>query len=378
VRSRKILALGAAVVVIAALVVVLVGRGGEAPLTIEHGEGAFALRGSLAKDTSAIDAALQAWRDGKGAAGHSKAARVRDGEVHLLYAGTVGDRDVVILTQDTRLIALHQPYDRGWVVGEAQETFDPFEADPVLIDDAVLLPGGDWRYLKLRGRDTPPKIVDGLVSEGSAYGGSFDAGFLLQASAPRPTATAKLFDPDAGTVTVDAKAYAAVTDAERTPGRLIAIHAALVANPDPEGTGRRHASPVETVWTGTLPGLGQAAVVARKEPDRVGLGIVREPDGFVSAAESLSLGEGTNPTGGHVPGIVGAVYAGHDDERQTLVATGTAGVARLEILVGTRRFTRPGPVALVPVDWNPLETDAVVVGRTAGGAVVAPLIPRRR
>jgi hypothetical protein len=49
-----------------------------------------------------------------------------DADVHLLFAGTVGDRDVVLLTQGSRLIALHQPFDRGWVVGEAQEAFDPF------------------------------------------------------------------------------------------------------------------------------------------------------------------------------------------------------------------------------------------------------------
>ena len=40
--------------------------------------------------------------------------------------------------------------------------------------------------------------------------------------------------------------------------------------------------------------------------------------------------------------------------------------------VGTRRFTRAAPVAVVPVDWDPLTTNAVVVGRTRGGAVIAP------
>jgi DNA-binding transcriptional regulator YdaS (Cro superfamily) len=33
-------------------------------------------------------------------------------------------------------------------------------------------------------------------------------------------------------------------------------------------------------------------------------------------------------------------------------------------------------VAVAPVDWDPATTDAVVLGRTAGGDVIAPLVPR--
>jgi hypothetical protein len=62
----------------------------------------------------------------------------------------------------------------------------------------------------------------------------------------------------------------------------------------------------------------------------------------------------------------------------TLVAAATARVDRIAFLVGTRRFTRPGPVAVVPADRDSATTDAVVVGRTTGGAVVAPLVPRSR
>ena len=45
---------------------------------------------------------------------------------------------------------------------------------------------------------------------------------------------------------------------------------------------------------------------------------------------------------------------------------------------GKRSVTRPGPVAFVPVDWDPYSTDAVVVGRTRSGDLIAPLVPLSR
>ena len=42
------------------------------------------------------------------------------------------------------------------------------------------------------------------------------------------------------------------------------------------------------------------------------------------------------------------------------------------------RTVNPGPVAFVPVDWDPYSTDAVVVGRTRSGDLIAPLVPLSR
>ncbi len=136
-------------------------------------------------------------------------------------------------------------------------------------------------------------------------------------------------------------------------------------------------------WTGKLPGVTQAAMVARSNPTRLGLGLVDDPEDFVSSAASLSLGSETGPLGARRgdavdPPQVGAAYVVDDTRPQTLVAAATGPVDHFEFLVGTRSFTRPGPVAFVPVDWDTSATDAVVVGRTKRGDVVAPLVPLSR
>ena len=123
------------------------------------------------------------------------------------------------------------------------------------------------------------------------------------------------------------------------------------------------------LWTGKLPGASQAAIVARANPERLGLGVVDDPDAVLGGA-SLSLGSKTGPLGARRgdtpdPPQVGAAYLVGDDNRpQTLVAAATGPVDHLEFIVGTRTFTRPGPIAFVPVDWDTASTDAVVLGRT--------------
>jgi hypothetical protein len=381
VRSRKILLLGAGALVLVVLAVVLVTRGGGPSFEVERGDGsAFPLRGSLADDQGAIDDALEAWRDGRGAAADGRAARINDHlDVHVLYAGRVEDRDVVIVRQGDRLIAMHQPFDRGWVVGEAQDNFASFDASPVEIDDAVLLPVGDWTYLPMRAHATQPKIVDGLISSGSAYGGEVEPGFVVEGGLePVRNKGARVFDTEAGLFRIDDRTLGRIADASRHPGRLLAIHAALVGDED-EPPGRR-AVPVDVLWTGRVPGVREAAVVARGNPHRLGLGLVRKPDGLVSSAESVSLGARTSPLGAHRRDFfdepyVGAAYVGDRDGPTTLVAAATGSVDRIELLVGTRRLSRPRPVAVVPVDWDTTTTDAVVLGRTARGAVIAPLVP---
>lgn len=63
-----------------------------------------------------------------------------------------------------------------------------------------------------------------------------------------------------------------------------------------------------------------------------------------------------------------------------LLLAGDRSVRSFELLVGTRRITRPGPVAVVRAPWRSPEgsrrfdrtTDVVLFGRTANGAVVRP------
>lgn len=371
--------MGAGALALLLLLVVLVARGGGGPsFKVERGDGAgFPLRGSLAHDRDTIDAALQAWKDGRGSAAHSTAARISSQDVHLLYAEKIGDRSVVVVRQGDRLIAMDEPLGRGWYVEAAEEGFDPFDGSPARIGDAVLLPNGDWTYLPLRDSGERPRTVDGLVSPDSAYG-DLGPGFVVEGRQPSSDKVTKVYDTEVGLFRVDATTRRAIADASLRPGALLAIHAALASDQD-ESVGPRGLRSFDVLWTGRLAGVPRAAVVARQYPDRLGLGLVRDPDGLVSSAASVDLGSRAGPLGTRRQrGSVGAAYVSGDDGPRTVVAAGTGEVERLEFLVGTRRFTRAAPVAVVPVDWDPLRTDAVVVGRTRGGAVIAPSIAPAR
>jgi hypothetical protein len=347
--SRKIVLMGTGAL---ALVVVLVARGGGGPsFKLVRGDGAqFPLRGSLADKRDAIDDALQAWKDGRGAASDSRAARISSADVHLLYAETIGERSVVVVEQGDRLIAMVNPLDRGWYVDGAEEGFDPFDESPARIGDAVLLPSGDWTYLPLTDSSDRPRTVDGLLTPDDAYG-SLDPGFVVEGRQPSREQATKVFDTEVGMFRVDARTRRAIADAALRPGALLAIHAALIRDQD-ERIAHPGLRSFDVLWTGRLPGVPRAAVVARQYPDRLGLGLVTDPDGFVSGAASVDLGSQAGALRTRrQPGVVGAAYVPGDNPPRTVVAAGTAGVDRLEFLVGTRRFTRAAPVAVVPVDW---------------------------
>jgi hypothetical protein len=104
----------------------------------------------------------------------------------------------------------------------------------------------------------------------------------------------------------------------------------------------------------------------------------------VSSAASIDLGSRLGPLGAHgrelsEEAYVGAAYVPPGgNEPTSLVVAATRRVKRIEFLVGEQRFSRPGPVAVVPVDWDAFKTDVVVFGRTAGGEVIAPLVPESR
>ena len=275
--------MGAGALALIVVVVVLV-TGRDPSLKIERGDGSeFPLRGSLADDQGAIDDALDAWKDGRGGGADSRTARVSDAVVHLLYAGRVGEVEVVLIRQGTRLIAMRQPLDRGWVVADAREDFDAYDGSPVTIDGAVLLPTGDWTYLPLRRGGLRPLISDGLISDGSPYGVAGRSGFRGRGVPAGPDKLTKVYDSDAGLFSVDAETR------RRDHGR---IAPARRADGDPRGPrpARRRAArrcaryrPLEVLWTGRLPGVRQAAVVARKDVHKLGLGLVSDPETWCRA-----------------------------------------------------------------------------------------------
>jgi hypothetical protein len=219
--SRKIRLLGAGALALLVVLVVLVARGGGGPsFKVERGDGAeFPLRGSLADDRDAIDGALQAWKDGRGAAADIKAARISSEDVHLLYAETIGERSVVVVRQGDRLIAMDEPLDRGWYVEAAVEGFDHLDGSPAKIGDAVLLPNGDWTYLPLRDSGEQTRTVDGLVTPDSAYG-DLEPGFVVEGRQPSGEKVTKVYDTEVGLFRVDARTRRAIAAAALQPGAL--------------------------------------------------------------------------------------------------------------------------------------------------------------
>jgi hypothetical protein len=362
-KRRVFIGAGVALAIVVALYVI--GRDPNPDLKIERGEAAFPLRGSLADEDAVIEAALEGWKEHRGAAGKSKTARVEpDEEVTLLYAGKVAGRQIVVLSQRRRIIALHDENDLGWVVGGARDGFDAFDAAPVTLDNAILLPSGDWQNLPLQASDDAQN-VDGLI----AGDGELDDALVLETREPSPAEQGKLFDTVAGTLRIDAATHRKLLAAQRVPGRLTAVHAALGEAHDPEA--QRDQQTLDMLWFGKILDA-QSAVVGLDGPRALGLGSVDDPDGLISSAYARDLGSRSSPLGG---GGVGAEYV-EDDARRVLVVAGAPVADTLEVLAGDKRITRPGPVAVVPVDWDPREVEAVVYGRTKDGAVVAPLASR--
>jgi hypothetical protein len=120
------------------------------------------------------------------------------------------------------------------------------------------------------------------------------------------------------------------------------------------------------------PAMGAAYV--RRMPDA--------PDGDTAGSADPADGIGSSGDAG-TGGTDGSDDAGDapvEPGPTLLLLAGDRAVRSFELLVGTRRITRPGPVAVVRAPWQSPDgsrrfgrtTDVVLFGRTAGGAVVRP------
>ncbi len=245
--SRKTVLLGAGALVLVVLVVVLVTGGGGPSPTIERGDTSqFPLRGSLADDQGAIDDAIEAWKDGRGVPDDAKVLRVSEGDVHVLYAGKLSDRSMVVIAQGDRVITIFKPSDGNWSVGSAATDIDVTEGTPVDLNDVILLPAGDWTWLPLRHDPSPPRTFDGLIDGGA----ELEPGFAVQKGATRDLG--RLYDVDAGLFRIDAKNYDRIVEASQHPGRLLAIHAGLTGE-DEERLPKADVRTVDVRWTGSSP-----------------------------------------------------------------------------------------------------------------------------
>src|SRR6185437_6398702 len=93
--------------------------------------------------------------------------RAGTSDVHVLYAGKISDRSVVLIDQADRAVLITQPSDDdGWRV-EGTTRFDPVDVSPADLNDVLLLPAGEWTWLPLVHDAFPPRTLDGLVGGGA-------------------------------------------------------------------------------------------------------------------------------------------------------------------------------------------------------------------
>ncbi len=109
----------------------------------------------------------------------SKVLRVGKEDVHVLYAGKLGDDTVVLIRQGDRVIPIEQRSDSDWNVGGVATGVDPVDGSPIDLNDRILLPTGDWTWLPLRHDPYSPRIVDGLIDGGA----ELKPGFAIQKGA---------------------------------------------------------------------------------------------------------------------------------------------------------------------------------------------------
>ena len=403
-------AVAAIAVLVAALVVVLLLRGyGEEERPdgrISEGGAGFALRGSLASDEAAIDAAVSAWRDRpeKKADDDDEAANdtpdplagrrpESDDDVDVLWAGNV-DRytDVAILHSAEVVAALERRPDGEWHIEDEvrHERLDT----PVCRSASATgssRPDGQWRGVRV-GRGLGPKeVADGLFRAD----GLDDEGFVLPED--RGGERLGLYVVDAGARLIEPRALEAL-EAAIADGQGRAVYQAAYAAEQPltaeaeRGTATRElmAPPMlEVLWTGRLEGRPHAAVIAQESAYRrslaLGFGEVptdeeveraeteEERDADKAGSELLGYGRAELGRGGR-RGLFGGAYV-ELDRFPYLVVAGRD-LASLHVLVGDREITRRGPVAVLDAlafGEPGKRPDTVIYGRTAGGEVVAPL-----
>jgi len=391
-RSRLFLA---AAVAAAVVLVVVVLRAGDEPVRLERGlpERGFPLRGSLAGDGDAIDDAVQAWRENRGDPVEDEEDEERrfdeDDRVAVLWIGRVPDRDVALLEQDGLVAEVRRREDRDdWVVASVVPWERSLDPAPLSYDGGVLLPDGPpHRYVAgTRERSSDDVVtVDGLVTGEGRFGGDLPPGFVYPAEARTDGGATVVLARGLGLRRVPADEYDAFL-ARMGDGTVVALwHAFRAAAPeDEEGRPLRSSGlppEVSVLWSGSLPGRPTVLVVD-EEGRGLGLGAddpAAEDDDVV---QSVPLGAGTDPS---VSGARRRAAVGFGEVRTAdgprLVVAGV-GVDRLELLAGRNRRTGPGPVLTLPAPWlgdaaREQPRDVVAFGRTADGAVVAPLARRR-
>ena len=349
IRARFAVAGIAAIAVALAAFLLLSGGDEERPAgRISEGGSGFSLRGSLASDEAAIDAAVSAWRDrpepedddDDEAANDSPdplAGRRPDegDDVNVLWAGNV-DRytDVAILHSAEVVAALERRPGGEWHVDDEMR-HDRFDTPglPLGVGDWILTPDGSWRGVRVGRGIGPQEVGDGLFRAN----GLDDEGFVLPEDRGRERLG--LYVIDVGSRLIEPRALTTLEDAiEQGQGRAVWQAAYAAQRPLTEelerGTATREllAPPMlEVLWTGSLEGRPHAAVISQASAYR----------------RALALGYGEVPTDEEVERTQTEEERDADKAGSELLGYGDAGLGRggrRGLFGGAYVETRQGPV----------------------------------
>lgn len=412
-------ALGAALVVVVLLGGWLLLRGDDGPtLRLELGTDAYPLRGERAGDRELLRTAAQEWiADARDEDRDIPLPGVGGDEVEVaaLWAGRRGDYDVVILEAGgTAAMLTHRRQDgQPWLTETTSGFAAPSRPGPIAFSDGVLVPPRVRATFRRASAAPGPAVAehDGLwTGQGDPF---LPAGVLVlpdgmpAATGSDPRSPLAVLHADRVVVRqIDAqlRTWLSRTATDGDVRLLLAAGTEQRSGPDDAGpfwrlrlVGGRVASGFGTAlvlareWAG-LTGSRATVLLAAAGADDVANGRDGTAIDLDLAAQEQDRGEveEARPTiaAGYVVAVPDEPEGGADPSRATssrrtpmLLVAGTSTVARVEVLVGRRRIERPGPIALIPASWLPDDPqgtrppDAVVIGRTADGTIVAPASP---
>lgn len=399
---RRIVAALAFLAVVVVAIVVVTGDDDKPEGETVRGLRGFPLRGSLADDTAAIDAAVAEWReeivegkeddeDGDDAEERARAARRPDpdDDIAVLWVGRADDRDDVAILE-SRGLAAELERERGgksWFLRGERLREEDFRGEfPIGVGESVVAPGGQtWRYVDAGFSSGYEEVGDGLFRD---RGGLSADGFLLR-------------DPPTGDLVPihvtgvggrvirrdDYDAFAAALDdgfgrpvwlAAEQAADTLAEQDAVQAPDDPP--------PLAVVWTGRVPGYAHAATVLQGDSfggtRSAALGYGETPgredrsEDKDEGALSLGWARGDRRTREPNSFAAGTYTTLHDFPY--LVLAGAGEVKTLHALVGPDGVRRTAPLAVIDARRFATEggVDTVTFGRTADGEVVTPLQTR--
>jgi hypothetical protein len=402
--SRRILA-GLALIAVVIVAVVIVRSGGDDEPASETVRGlrGFPVRGSLAGDRGAIDAAVAEWReeiaddagdddDDDDPEERARTARRPDADddVAVLFIGRADDREDVAILESRGLVAQleRRRGAEGWFLHAERLREEDFRGEfPIAVGDAILVPEGTaWTYVDAGFSTGFENTGDGLFRDSGGLSGQ---GFLLPQTPGRELVPIQV--TGVGPRSLRRDDYEALTAALHDGfGRSIWLAAAQAesALTDDADDVRPPDDPpaLSVLWTGRVPDYAHAAAVLQgdgfggQRAAALGYGDTPGPEARSEDKDegSVALGSADRGRGTQPPDTFTAGAYAHFHDFPYLVLAGAGSVKTLHAFVGDQEVTRKAPLAVIDARRFSSDdgTDTVIFGRTADGRVIAPFDSR--